>query len=429
MSVQQQILLDFEHVKDLDWTALLPEARRARELLESGDGPGNELTGWLDLPTRLTSGELDRIERQALDIRQHDALVVVGIGGSFLGAKALIDALRDPRQDAFPVHFAGWHLDGADHASLLRHLAEQRYAVNVISKSGTTTEPGVAFRLLLDDLETRFDREAVDQLVVATTDSSRGALRALADRRGWASFPVPHDVGGRFSVLTAVGLLPAAAAGLDVRALLDGAREMMDRLRNPANDSPSSNPALAYAAFRQAAYREGRKIETLLLSSPGLVSLGGWWQQLFGESEGKQQRGLFPVPVRLTTDLHSLGQWLQQGERVALETAIDVVEGDDLAVPASEAEHDGLSHLAQRPVHEIGRVALAATPEAHSADGAPCIRIEVPDTSPRTIGALLYFFEYACAISAYTMGVNPFDQPGVEAYKQNMHRLLGKPRS
>jgi glucose-6-phosphate isomerase len=426
MSTALPILLDFDHVGDLDWSALLPEAQRARDLLESGGGPGSEMTGWLDLPTRTTEREIERVEAAAERIRREDALVVVGIGGSYLGAKALIDALGDPRNVGFPIHFAGWQLDGTDHASLLRHLADRRYAVNAVSKSGTTTEPGVAFRLLLDDLESRFDRAEVDRLITATTDASRGALRTLAERRGWATFPVPDDVGGRYSVLTPVGLLPAAAAGLDIRALLDGAREAADALRDPTAD-PASNPALCYAAFRQAAYRAGRKLEALLISAPGLRSLGGWWQQLYGESEGKRQGGLFPVPVQLTTDLHSLGQWLQQGERIACETGLDVIDGDELTVPASETSDDRLGYLAGRTVHEIGRVALAATLEAHSADGSPCLRLELRQVSEQTVGALLYFFEYACAISAYTMGVNPFDQPGVEAYKKNMHRLLGKP--
>jgi glucose-6-phosphate isomerase len=355
-------------------------------------------------------------------------MVVVGIGGSFLGAKALIDALADPRDDRFPIHFAGCHLDGADLAALLRHLSDKRYAVNAVSKSGTTTEPGVALRALLDELESRFDGEEVDRLVVTTTDASTGALRELSERRGWVSFPVPADVGGRFSVLTPVGLLPAAVAGLDIRSLLEGARQMMRALRSPADDDPSSNPALAYAAYRQAAYRAGRKVEALLTCSPRLSALAGWWQQLFGESEGKQGLGLLPVPVRITTDLHSLGQWLQQGERIALETAIDVVAGDDLVVPTTAESADGLDHLAGRAVHEINRVALAATLEAHAAGGTPCARIELPDISEHSLGSLLYFFEYSCALSAYTMGVNPFDQPGVEAYKQNMHRLLGKPR-
>lgn len=427
MNAQATILLDFQHAGEIDWTGLLPEARRARELLESGSGPGGGFTGWLDLPSRTTADELDSIEQTAADIRRHDALVVVGIGGSFLGAKALIDAMRDPRNQGFPVHFAGWHLDGTDYASLLRHLAGRRYAVNAISKSGTTTEPGVALRLLLGDLESRFDAATVDRLVIATTDPADGALRGLADRRGWTSFPVPADVGGRFSVLTPVGLLPAAAAGINVHALLAGAGEMMDALRNPANDSPSSNPALAYAAFRLAAYRAGRKVEALLTCSPRLGSLADWWQQLFGESEGKQRRGILPVPIALTTDLHSLGQWLQQGERIALETAIDVVRGDDLTVPATESGGDGLGHLQGRRVHDVNRIALAATIEAHAADRTPCLRIEVPEISERTLGAMIYFFEYACGISAYAMGINPFDQPGVESYKQGMRRLLDEP--
>jgi len=407
----------------LDRTKAAADVCRARQTLEHGSGPGAASTGWLELPARIEP-ELDRLEEVAADLRRHEAVVVVGIGGSYLGARAVIEAFAAPFDPAPKVLFAGHHLDARYHRALLERLSGADYAVNVISKSGTTTEPGCAFRFLWDDLGRRGDRELASR-VVATTDRARGALRELADAHGLRSFEVPDDVGGRFSVLTAVGLLPVAVAGIDIRALLAGARGMMERLRDPAADSPDTNPALAYAAFRLAAFRAGKRVEVLSTTAPHLGCLAEWWKQLFGESEGKGGQGLFPAALSLTTDLHSLGQWMQDGPRIVVETALDVVWEQPLAIPAMEGDRDGLGHLAGRTVHDVNRIALAATLEAHRDGGVPCCRLEIDRLDASHLGALLYFFEYACGVSAYALGVNPFDQPGVEAYKKNMHRLLG----
>jgi glucose-6-phosphate isomerase len=415
------IVLDLERTGTIDWSDLLPEARRARERLEAGTGPSAELTGWLDLPAQMNDEALAAIEGAAARIRATDALVVAGIGGSYLGARALIDALAGP--DGFEVLFAGNSLDAAYHQRLLQRLSGRRYSVDAVSKSGGTIEPSIALRLLLADLEARLPREQADQLIYATTGPS-GALAELADSRGWTVFPIPDGVGGRFSVLSAVGLLPAAAAGCDIRAIVAGARSAMEILRDPENSDALGNPALAYAAFRQAAYRSGRKVEALLTCAPSLASLAGWWQQLFGESEGKDKKGALPQTIDLTTDLHSLGQWLQDGEPIAFETAIDAKTGHDLEIPSGGSTGGGPDHVAGKQLHTVNRAALAAALEAHADRGTPCLRIEIPEIAAGTIGALLYFFEYSCAISGYMLGVDPFDQPGVEAYKRNMRRLL-----
>jgi len=414
------------HISAQDLRAALPEAAAALRSLLRREGPGADMLGWLDLP-KAPRREIELIADTGKRIQDtSDCLVVVGIGGSYLGARAVIEALSSPLERSPRVLFAGHHLDARYHRALLERLADVDYAVNVISKSGTTTEPGCAFRLLWDDLECRRGAD-LGARVVVTTDRARGALRELADAHRLTSFEVPDDVGGRFSVLTAVGLLPMAAAGIDVRALLAGARTMMERLRDPAADGVETNPALAYAAFRLAAFAAGRRLEVLATTAPHLGCLAEWWKQLFGESEGKGGQGLFPASLTLTTDLHSLGQWMQEGPRIAAETALDVVEEEPLAIPAMAGDRDGLGHLTGRAMHDVNRVALAATLEAHADGGVPCCRIEVDRLDAAGLGALLYFFEYACGVSAYALGVNPFDQPGVEAYKKNMHRLLGRP--
>jgi glucose-6-phosphate isomerase len=423
METDSALRIDLELATGLDRTAAAADVCRARRILEQGSGPGAGMTGWLELPARMAA-DLDRLEEVAADLRRREAVVVVGIGGSYLGARAVIEALGPPFDPAPKVLFAGHNLDARYHGALLERLAGADFAVNVISKSGTTTEPGCAFRFLWEELGRRFGGE-LSRRVVATTDRSRGALRELANAHDLPSFEVPDDVGGRFSVLTAVGLLPVAIAGIDARALLAGARGMMERLRAPAADGVDTNPALAYAAFRLAAFRAGKRVEVLSTTAPHLFCLAEWWKQLFGESEGKGGHGLFPAALSLTTDLHSLGQWMQDGPRIVAETALDIVEERALTIPAMAGDRDGLGHLAGRAVHEVNRIALAATLEAHRDGGVPCCRIEIDRLDAARLGALLYFFEYACGVSAYALGVNPFDQPGVEAYKKNMHRLLG----
>jgi glucose-6-phosphate isomerase len=416
--------LDFSNAAGIDVGAAEADVRCARETLETGTGPGASMRGWLDLPARQTAAEIDRIAATAERIRKLDALVVVGIGGSYLGAAAVMRALGAPFAPEFPVLFAGHNLDADYYARLLSHLEGKRYAVNVISKSGGTTEPSIAFRLLWRDLEKRFPRAELKELVFVTTGAKPSGLKRFQEAYALDMLEVPEDVGGRFSALCPVGLLPIAAAGYDVRAILAGAKEAMDAVRDPKRNDTASNPALAYAAFRLAAYRAGKKIEVLSSSTPRLQLLAEWWKQLYGESEGKGGKGLFPAAMSLTTDLHSLGQWMQDGERIVCETALDVVESAPIEVPPIEGDIDGLAYLNGQKVHHVDRTAMGATLAAHRDGGVPCLRMELPRIDARTVGYLLYFFEYACGVSAYALGVNPFDQPGVEAYKKNMKRML-----
>lgn len=417
--------LDFAHSQTANPQALIGEAEKARETLEKRTGPGAEFLGWIDLPNQARQ-ELTALKEAAEKIRRTDALVAVGIGGSYLGSRAVIEALTMPFSPAFPVHFAGHHLDAGYHAALLDALRGKKYSVNVISKSGTTTEPGVAFRFFYGDLSRRFSPAELRDLVFVTTDAKKGGLRKLASAVGLPSFTIADDVGGRFSVLSPVGLLPIAAAGFNIEAILDGAREMMEIVRTKKG---LENPALAYAAYRNAAYRSGKKIEMFVSYRPRLHFLAEWWKQLYGESEGKNKKGIYPASVDLTSDLHSMGQWMQDGERTIFETVFDVESDAKLLVPPADSDDDGLGYLEGRPLNDINRTALKATLQAHDEGGVPCLRIEIPRLDEKTIGAVIYFYEYACGVSAYMLGVNPFDQPGVEAYKKAMYRLLGRPGS
>ncbi len=416
--------VDLAYTGNIDPNSMIEEAREARQTLETGSGKGSDMRGWLDLPHRTTEKDLQAVEEAAREIRQNDALVVLGIGGSNLGAQAVIDALVSPFANDSPIFFAGNHLDPDYHAALLDHLSETRYCVNVISKSGNTMEPAIALRLFRQDLIDRFGREEAAKLIFVTTGSRTGSLNDLARVEGLTTFVVPEDVGGRFSVLTPVGLLPIAVAGLDVGALVDGAREISAILRADDNDTVDSNPALAYAAYRLACYRAGKKNEVLVSFTPQLRSLCEWWRQLFGESEGKDGKGIIPAASTYTTDLHSMGQWMQEGERTVLGTFIDIETSGDLIIPTSSSDMDGLGYLAGRPLREVNRTAVEGAIRTHRDGGVPCARIEIPSLNAKNIGALLYMFEYACGISAYAMGVNPFDQPGVEAFKKNIRELL-----
>ena len=416
--------VDLSYTGNINPDSMIEEALEARRTLETGSGSGSHMRGWLDLPRRTTERDILALEDAAREIRRSDALVVLGIGGSNLGARAVIDALVSPFANDFPILFAGNHLDPDYHSALLDHLSDKRYCVNIISKSGSTIEPATALRLFRKDLIDRFGQEEAGKLVIVTTGSKAGCLDDLARKEGLATFVVPKDVGGRFSVLSPVGLLPVAVAGLDLRALLDGASEISEIVRAEDNNTAESNPALAYAAYRLACYRAGKKNEVLVSFTPRLRSLGEWWRQLFGESEGKDGKGIFPAASTYTTDLHSLGQWMQDGERTVLETFIDVKASGDLIIPNSGSDADGLGHLTGRQMREVNRAAFEGTIQAHRDGGVPCARIEIPSLDERNIGALLYMFEYACGISAYAMGVNPFDQPGVEAYKKNIRELI-----
>lgn len=414
--------------------AIRPEAEKSLRTLYEGTGAGNDFLGWLHLPSSITDAQLTDIEQTAERLRACQAVIVIGIGGSYLGARAVIealtdsfDALRTGADRTHPVILYAGNQIGEDYLSELCDLLRGRdFGIINISKSGTTTEPAIAFRILRSLLEENVGAAAAKERIVAVTDRARGALRTLADREGYKTYVIPDDVGGRYSVLTPVGLLPIAVASIDIRALVRGAVEM-ERAVGP--DVPfDRNPALRYAAARQTLYREGKKIEILANFHPKLHYVGEWWKQLYGESEGKDHRGLFPAAVDLTTDLHSMGQWIQQGERTIFETVVSIDAPErTLSVPTDADNLDGLNYLAGRRVDEINKMAELGTRLAHASGGVPNIRVSIPRLTADHLGGLLYFFEAACGISGYLSGVNPFDQPGVEAYKRNMFALLDKP--
>ena len=396
----------------------------AHQILEEGTGAGGETTGWLRWPKECPAGELDKIQQAAAQIcRDSQVLVVIGIGGSYLGAKAAIDLLGGNGPEKTQVIFAGNTLSSDEMAALLAQLENKSFSVNVISKSGTTTEPAVAFRFLRQYLEERYGEEA-DRRIYVTTDPQKGALRALARAQQWTSFSVPGSIGGRYSVLTAVGLLPMAVAGIDINRVLAGAREEMEQLSRRSME----NPAWQYAAARNLMYEAGKKVELLAYYEPTFRFMAEWWKQLFGESEGKQGKGLFPASVEYTADLHSMGQYVQDGQRILMETMVSFQNsGTSLSLPYRADDGDGLNYLAGRTLEELRTQAMAGAAIAHEDGGVPNIQIQVPSRNPESYGALVYFFELSCGLSGYLMGVNPFDQPGVEAYKKNMFTLLWKP--
>ncbi len=400
-----------------------------RKQLYDGTGAGSDFLGWIDLPEKTESELLQQIEADASAIRQQsDVVVVVGIGGSYLGARAVIDALSEPLQhsSAPEVLYAGHHLDEAYHHALLDYLNDKQYSVIVISKSGTTTEPAVAFRLLRKQLEEKHGQKEAAGRIYAITDARRGALKQLATEQGYASYVIPDDVGGRYSVLTPVGLLPIAAAGLDIRNLLAGAREMASHLKE--EQGVPGNTAALYAVLRNLMYKKGRTIEVLASYTPSLFYVTEWWKQLFGESEGKEGKGIFPAGVSFTTDLHSMGQYIQDGMKNFFETVITVsTNARKLTIPDDKENLDGLNYLSGKRLGFVNEMATKGTMLAHVDGNVPNLEIELPELNARYLGQLIYFFEMACAISGYMLGVNPFDQPGVEAYKRNMFALLGKP--
>ena len=405
-------------------------AANGLEQLEKGTGAGNDFLGWMHLPSATPESLVADIEKTAATLRNDcEYVVAIGIGGSYLGAKAVIEALSDSFAAYKPasgarVIFAGQNI-GEDYThELISLLKGKKFGIIVISKSGTTTEPAIAFRILKEMLEAQEGKEFASKHIVAVTDAKRGALRSLATEEGYATYVIEDNVGGRFSVLTPVGLLPIAVAGFDIRALLDGAKAM-EAATAAADDS---NPAYLYAKTRNALYAEGKKTEILVNYNPKLHYLGEWWKQLYGESEGKDGKGIFPASVTLTADLHSMGQYIQQGERTLMETVISVTKPKHKVVIEKDKDNlDGLNFLAGKRISEVNRMAEMGTLLAHFDGGVPNIRIEIPEINEYYIGGLLYFFEKACGISGYALGVNPFDQPGVEAYKKNMFALLGKP--
>jgi glucose-6-phosphate isomerase len=390
------------------------------EVLQNGSGDGAEMRGWLTLPqsSRLY---LDDIMALAEEIRAGNAtLICIGIGGSYLGAQAVISALAPGAKTVF----AGHHLEPGYLKRLMNALDSEEVYLNVISKSGTTTEPALVFRIIAAWLKQKYPTNWRKRVIV-TTDPERGALHALAEMEKIRQLPIPADVGGRFSVLTSAGLLPMAAAGLDLSALLDGAGTMAEKL---VQLPPKANPAHQLAALRTLLYNQGYKIEILASFHPRLAYLAEWWKQLAGESEGKDNRGIFPASCTYTTDLHALGQWIQEGERTIFETFLWIEESStDLAIPDTGGVDDGLGYLAGRSLNDIQKQVLSAVVQAHTDGGVPCSIIRLPKLDEDNVGGLLYFFEYTVALTAYAQGINPFNQPGVEAYKQEMFRRLGKP--
>jgi glucose-6-phosphate isomerase len=401
--------------------------------LHQGTGAGNDFLGWLHLPTSITDEVVAGIENTADVLRRKcEIVVVIGIGGSYLGAKAAIDALNNSfdwleRDRRNPVIVYAGHNIGEDYLyELSEMLKGKQFGIINISKSGTTTEPALAFRILKKQLEEAVGKDEARSRIVAVTDAQRGALRTLADQEGYQTFVIPDNVGGRFSVLTPVGLLPIAVAGVNIRELVAGAADM--EIATAQGIPFGDNIAAIYAATRYELYKSGKKIELLANFHPKLHYIAEWWKQLYGESEGKEHKGIFPASVDLTTDLHSMGQWIQEGERSIFETVISVENPDhSVIIPTDDADLDGLNYLAGKRVDEVNKMAELGTQLAHVDGGVPNIKITLPEISPYYIGQLLYFFEKACGISGYMLEVNPFDQPGVEAYKKNMFALLNKP--
>ena len=405
--------------------ALRPAAEAAVEKLEHGTGAGNDFLGWLHLPSSIDEAQLSALEASARTLREEcDYVVAIGIGGSYLGAKAVMEALADnfaafkPSKGA-KVIFAGNNI-GEDYLHDLMDLIKgHRFGIIVISKSGTTTEPAIAFRLLKEMLEQQEGKEWAAHHIVAITDAARGALRRLASEEGYDTYVILDNVGGRFSVLTPVGLLPIAVAGGDIRALVAGAVEM---------ENSDGELMLTYAQTRNALYNSGKKIEIMVNYDPRLHFLAEWWKQLYGESEGKDHKGIFPAAVDNTTDLHSMGQWVQDGERTIFETVLSVgCQRHEVVIPTDDADLDGLNYIAGRRVDEVNKMAELGTRLAHVDGGVPNLLIHIPALNERFLGQLIYFFEKACGISGYILDVNPFNQPGVEAYKKNMFALLNKP--
>ena len=406
----------------------------AHNKLHNGTGAGNDFLGWIDLPVNYDKAEFENIKKAAEKIKSDsEVLVVIGIGGSYLGARAAIELLSHSFQNSLDsskrktpqIFYVGNNISSTYMADLLEAVDGKDISVNIISKSGTTTEPAIAFRIFKNYLEKKYGKQEAKKRIYATTDKARGALKTLADAEGYQSFVVPDDIGGRFSVLTAVGLLPIAAAGIDIDAIMKGAADAREEYSNP---SLKENACYQYAAARNALYNKGKLIEILVNYEPSLHYFNEWWKQLFGESEGKDNKGLFPAGVDFSTDLHSMGQYIQEGRRSLFETVINVEEVSKKIFIEKEADDlDGLNFLAGKDMDFVNKKAFQGTLLAHNDGAVPNIVVNLPEISPYYFGQLVYFFEKACGISGYLLGINPFDQPGVEAYKKNMFALLGKP--
>lgn len=409
-----------------DWE----RARAAHKTLVEGTGAGNDFLGWVDLPVNYDRAEFDRVKDAAARIqKQSDVLVVIGIGGSYLGARAVIELLRSNHYNLLPkqtpeIYFAGNSLSADAIQEIITRIGDRDFSVNVISKSGTTTEPAVAFRVFKALIEQKYGKAGAKERIFATTDRARGALKSMADQEGYETFVVPDNVGGRYSVLTPVGLLPIAVAGIDIDKLMAGAAAERERCMR----ADEQNVAMQYAMTRQGLYGLGKSIEILACYEPSFRFMAEWWKQLYGESEGKDGIGIFPASVDLTADLHSMGQYIQEGIRNLQETVVAFDEcRTSLQVPHVDGDPEGLNYLAGRELHYINQKAMEATAQAHMDGGVPVTMLHFARRDEETCGEMIYFFEFACGIGAYMSGVNPFNQPGVEAYKKNMFHLLGKP--
>ena len=426
-------MLNFDYSGVAGFYAGSDEARCAAAIdtLVQGTGAGNDFIGWVDLPVNYDKEEFARIQKAAKKIQgDSDVLVVIGIGGSYLGARAVIELLKSPNYNALQkdtpdVYFIGNGLSADAMAETIAMIGDRDFSINVISKSGTTTEPAIAFRIFKKLLEEKYGKEGAKGRIYATTDKARGALKALSDAEGYETFVVPDDVGGRFSVLTAVGLLPIAAAGVDIEKMMKGAQDAREVCKG---GDMSTNPSFQYAALRNILYRKGKTTEILVNYEPALTMMGEWFKQLYAESEGKDHKGIFPTAANFSTDLHSIGQFIQDGTRNLFETVLWVNNSRSEAVIEEAAEDiDGLNYLAGKTVQFVNSKAYQGTLMAHMDGGTPNIIVEIDEADAYHFGYLVYFFEKACGLSGYLLGVNPFDQPGVEAYKKNMFALLGKP--
>ena len=431
----KSLTIDYSNslIKEHEYEFFKAQILTAHEQLHDGNGPGNDYIGWLHYPSKYDVEEFDRIKKSAKLINEKaDVLIVIGIGGSYLGAKTVIDALSHSFYNELPkekragakIYFAGNHISGTYLSDLLEIISEQEVCLNVISKSGTTTEPAIAFRILKKALIEKYGEEEARTRIFATTDAEKGALRTLADEEGYETFVIPSNVGGRYSVFTPVGLLPIAVAGIDIDALMEGAK---DGEKEYSVAEIDENPCYQYALLRNVLYNKGKKIEVLVNYEPSMAFLAEWWMQLYGESDGKDGKGLFPTKMNNTTDLHSMGQMIQDGPRHMFETVVKIETVEkDLVLDKEAKDLDGLNYLAGKTMSYVNDNAFKGTLEAHVDGNVPNLVISLPKKDAYNFGKLLYFFMKACGIGGYVLGVNPFDQPGVEAYKKNMFRLLGK---
>ena len=418
-------------VSQHEYQAIQHQVEAAHQLLESGKGPGSDFLGWTTLPRDYDKEEFARIQAAAKKIQGNsDVFVVIGIGGSYLGARAAIEFLKsekynDLRKDTPAIYFTGNSISSTALAELVQICEGKDVSINMISKSGTTTEPAIAFRVFRELLEKKYGKEGAKERIFCTTDKAKGTLKQLADKEGYETFVVPDDVGGRFSVLTAVGLLPIAVAGADISALMAGAQKAMEKYTSP---DLQENDCYKYAAIRNILYNKGKCTEVMVSYEPCYAMMNEWWKQLYGESEGKDNKGLFPASVIFSTDLHSLGQYIQDGRRTLFETVVVIdTPKHEITLGKDPTDVDGLNYLEGRTMAFVNEKAFEGTVLAHNDGGVPNVVLHATDFSEDTLGQLIYFFEKACAISGYMLGVNPFNQPGVESYKKNMFALLGKP--